>query len=94
MILRNRASRWCRRAAANTDTFWTPAIKPIVDEKAQMTAVETHVQNFFESIKSRKDPNCPVEVAAAAVAGPHLANIAMEKKTRVTLPEGYLKPRG
>jgi hypothetical protein len=58
-----------------------------------MTAVETHVQNFFDCIKSRKDPNCPVEAAAAAVAGPHLANLAMERQTRVTLPEGYLSKK-
>ena len=44
-------------------------MKPTVDEKAQMTAVETHVQNFFDSIKSRQDPNCPVEVAAAPSPG-------------------------
>ena len=73
-----------------SDTFWHPDIKPIVEEKAQMTAVETHVQNFFDSVRTRKEPNCPVEVAAAAVAGPHLANLAMMRRTQVRLPPGYL----
>lgn len=93
MILQEQGFRVVPTGPRGSDTMWRPGITPIVEEKAEMTAVETHVQNFFESIKSRKDPNCPVEVAAAAVAGPHLANLAMEKKTRVTLPEGYLKQR-
>jgi len=93
MILQEQGFKVVPTGPRGSETMWNPNIKPIVDEKAQMTAVETHVQNFFESIKSRKDPNCPVEVAAAAVAGPHLANQAMERKTRVTLPENYLKAR-
>jgi len=38
--------------------------------------VETHIDNFLECLKTRKQPNCTVEVAQRAVAGPHLANIA------------------
>jgi predicted dehydrogenase len=89
MILQESGFKVVPTGRRNTPEFWTPDIKPIVEEKAQMTAVETHVQNFFDSVRSRKDPNCPVEIAAAAVAGPHLANIAMEKKTRAVLPAGY-----
>jgi predicted dehydrogenase len=37
---------------------------------------EAHQANFLECVKSRKAPNCPIEVAAAAVAGPHMANRA------------------
>jgi hypothetical protein len=47
--------------------------------------VEAHVDNFFECIRSRQDPNCTVEIAAAAVAGPHLANIAMVKGKQMRL---------
>jgi predicted dehydrogenase len=93
MILQEQGFRVVPTGRRGTETMWRPDIPPIVEEKAQMTAVETHVQNFFDCIKSRKDPNCTVEMAAAAVAGPHLANIAMEKKTRAVLPEGYLKSR-
>lgn len=89
MILQESGFKVVPTGRRNTPEFWTPDIKPIVEEKAQMTAVETHVQNFFDSIRSRQEPNCPVEVAAAAVAGPHLANIAMDKKTRAVLPAGY-----
>ncbi len=38
--------------------------------------VEPHVENFLDCIRSRKEPNAPIEVGATAVSGPHLANIA------------------
>lgn len=39
-----------------------------------------HVRNFLECIKTRAEPNAPVEVGHSAVCGPHLANIAMHTK--------------
>ena len=91
MILREQCFKVVPTGPRGSETFWRPDITPILEETAQMTAAETHVQNFLDCIQSRKDPNCPVEVAAAAVAGPHLANLAMDRKTRATLPVGYLK---
>jgi predicted dehydrogenase len=91
MILREEGFKVVPTGPRGSDTFWRPDIQPILEEKAQMTAVETHVQNFFECIKSRKEPNCTVEIAAAAVAGPHLANVAMFGKKRAELPANYLK---
>ncbi|HET8548398.1 MAG TPA: Gfo/Idh/MocA family oxidoreductase, partial [Bryobacteraceae bacterium] len=91
MILREEGFRVVPTGPRGSETFWRPDTKPIVEEKAQMTAVETHVQNFFDCIRTRKEPNCTVEIAAAAVAGPHLANIAMFGKKRAELPSGYLK---
>jgi predicted dehydrogenase len=51
--------------------------------------LETHIQNFMDCIKSRQEPNAPVEVGASAVAAPHLANLAFHKNRRV-----YLAPDG
>jgi predicted dehydrogenase len=45
-------------------------VVPMVDSP------EAHMANFLEALKARKDPSCPIEVGAAAVAGPHMANIA------------------
>jgi predicted dehydrogenase len=45
--------------------------------------VPPHMQNFLDCMRSRKQPNCPVEIAAAAVAGPHLANLAYRQKRLV-----------
>jgi predicted dehydrogenase len=44
--------------------------------------VEPHVENFLECIRSRREPNAPIEVGAAAVSGPHLANIAFLQQRR------------
>ena len=47
-----------------------------VQQKAAPIPLETHVQNFMDCVKSRKEPNAPVEVGASAVSAPHLANVA------------------
>lgn len=49
--------------------------------------VEAHIQNFMDCVKSRQEPNAPVEVGARAVAAPHLANLAFHKNRRVYLKE-------
>ncbi len=65
---------------------WKKSNPPIHEEKAPVP-VESHVQNFFDCMRSRKDPNCSVEIAAQAVAGPHLANLALIKGRKVALGE-------
>ncbi len=47
--------------------------------------VEDHAQNFLDCIRSRQTPTCPVETGAAAVAGPHLANIAFREGRQAKL---------
>jgi len=46
---------------------------------------EPHVANFLECVRSRKEPNAPVEVGHHAVCGPHLANVALLRRRRATL---------
>ncbi len=46
---------------------------------------EPHVKNFLDCIKSRQEPNAPVEVGHNAVTGPHLANMALKQQKRVAL---------
>ncbi|MFN0085617.1 MAG: Gfo/Idh/MocA family protein [Blastocatellia bacterium] len=46
---------------------------------------EPHVRNFLDCIRSRQEPNAPVEVGHNAVSAPHLANIALRAQKRVTL---------
>lgn len=55
---------------------WKRNAPPVI-EKLSPVPVEAHVQNFLDCMKSRQEPNCPVEIAASAVAGPHMANKAM-----------------
>ena len=63
---------------------WYKQAGPSIAEKAPVM-IEPHIQNFLDCIQTRKDPNCPVEIAAAAVAGPHLANQAFFKGKMVKL---------
>lgn len=55
---------------------WKKNMEPSMSKLAPVP-VEAHVQNFFDCMRTRQEPNCPVEIAAAAVAGPHMANKAM-----------------
>jgi predicted dehydrogenase len=47
-----------------------------VQQKAAPIPLEAHIQNFMDCVKSRQEPNAPVEVGASAVSAPHLANVA------------------
>jgi predicted dehydrogenase len=68
---------------------WKQDAAPIYEEKAPVP-VESHIANFIDCIKTREQPNCTVEIAARAVAGPHLANLALLSKKQERLPQGYL----
>src|SRR5450755_4383507 len=48
--------------------------------------VEPHIQNFLDCVRSRQEPNAPVEVGASAVSAPHLANLAFHQKRQVKMP--------
>lgn len=62
------------------------APQPIHEYKGGIP-VEPHVENFLACIRSRQEPNAPVEVGHAAVTAPHLANLAMWRKRRVAVSE-------
>jgi predicted dehydrogenase len=47
--------------------------------------IEPHIQNFMDCVKSRREPNAPVEVGASAVSAPHLANLAYHQEKRVRM---------
>ena len=62
---------------------WKRNAEPAYKEEAPVP-VEAHVQNFFDCMKSRQQPNSPVALAAEAVAGPHMANLAFRKGGKQT----------
>ncbi len=63
---------------------WTqrPSEDP-VKELPESGQSEAHQQNFLDCVRSRMQPNCPVETAAMAVTGPHMANLAFREQRRV-----------
>lgn len=79
MILNNAGFRiWKEPAPKNPDPIQTMAA-PI--------PIETHIQNFLDCVKSRNEPNAPVEVGASAVSAPHLANVAFHAERQAHLAE-------
>jgi predicted dehydrogenase len=52
-----------------------------------LTVTEPHIQNFLECIKTRKEPNAPVEVGFKAVRTLHLANAALKRGSKAVLAE-------
>ncbi len=53
--------------------YLTEAIPPV---KARASGLDAHTKNFLECIKSRKDPNCTIEMGRNAALVAHLGNIA------------------
>jgi predicted dehydrogenase len=50
-----------------------------------LTQTAPHVRNFLECVRTRQQPNAPIEVGHQAVRSLHLANIAHHKKGRAVL---------
>ena len=49
---------------------------PVLTERNFRDGTITHMENFFECIKTRKDPNAPVETGVAAARAGHIGNYA------------------
>jgi predicted dehydrogenase len=52
------------------------AQNPVLAEHSVHDGTIAHMENFFECIKSRKEPNAPVEAGVAAARAGHIGNIA------------------
>jgi predicted dehydrogenase len=51
---------------------------PVLTERSFRDGTISHVENFFECIKSRKEPNAPVETGVAAARAGHIGNLAYQ----------------
>jgi len=45
-----------------------------------------HMQNFFDCVRSRKEPNAPVETGVSAARAGHIANLAYRGGGKITWP--------
>ena len=59
---------------------------PILSEDSFRDGTIDHVQNFFECVKSRKEPNAPVETGIAAARAGHIANLAYRGTGQLAWP--------
>jgi len=59
---------------------------PILTEASTGDGTITHMQNFFECVKTRKEPNAPVETGVAAARAGHIGNLAYHGTGQITWP--------
>ena len=59
---------------------------PVVKAESFRDGTISHMQNFFECIKSRKEPNAPVETGVAAARAGQIANLAYRRTGQITWP--------
>lgn len=56
---------------------------PVVRADSFRDGTIDHMQNFFDCIKTRKEPNAPVETGVAAARAGHIANLAYHRGGQV-----------
>ncbi len=62
--------------------------EPVIEKlPGGLTQTTPHIENFLECVRTRKQPNAPIELGFAAVRPLHLANVAYHKQTRAVLAE-------
>jgi predicted dehydrogenase len=49
---------------------------PVLTERSFRDGTISHMENFFECIKTRKEPNAPVETGVSAARAGHIGNLA------------------
>jgi predicted dehydrogenase len=59
---------------------------PVVRAESFRDGTIDHMQNFLDCVRSRKEPNAPVETGVAAARAGHIANLAYHKNGPVSWP--------
>ena len=59
---------------------------PTLSEHSYRDGTIDHMENFFDCIKTRKEPNAPVETGVAAAAPGHIANLAFNQGGQIAWP--------
>jgi predicted dehydrogenase len=63
-----------------------PKDVPVVKADSFRDGTIDHVQNFFDCMRTRKEPNAPVETGIAAARAGHIANLAYRGLGQITWP--------
>lgn len=59
---------------------------PVLNERSFRDGTIDHMQNFFDCVKSRKEPNAPVETGVAAARAGHIGNLAFNHGGQISWP--------
>ena len=57
-------------------SMWMKGQNPVLSARSFRDGTITHMENFFDCIKTRKEPNAPVETGVAAARAGHIGNLA------------------
>jgi predicted dehydrogenase len=60
--------------------------EPLIDIPSKEDGTIAHMRNFLDCVRSRSEPNAPVETGVAAARAGHLGNLAWKSGARVTWP--------
>ena len=60
---------------------------PVVKADSFRDGTISHIQNFFDCVKSRKEPNAPVETGVAAARAGQIANLAYQRSGQISWPQ-------
>jgi predicted dehydrogenase len=61
-------------------------LNPVLAEHSFRDGTISHMENFFACIKSRREPNAPVETGVAAARAGHMGNLAYHGSGQVKWP--------
>jgi predicted dehydrogenase len=59
---------------------------PVVKADSFRDGTISHMENFFDCVRSRKEPNAPVETGVAAARAGHIANLAYQRGVQIAWP--------
>ena len=59
---------------------------PVLTEHSFRDGTISHMENFFECVKTRKEPNAPVETGVAAARAGHIGNLAYHHGGQLAWP--------
>ena len=60
---------------------------PVLSEKSYRDGTITHMENFFDCVRTRKEPNAPVEAGVAAARAGHIGNLAYLHGGQIAWPQ-------
>lgn len=66
--------------------FVVPKTDALVDIASKADGTIAHMQNFLDCVRSRKQPNAPVEAGIAAARAAHIGNLALRSGERISWP--------
>ena len=59
---------------------------PVLTERSFRDGTISHVENFFDCVKSRKEPNAPVEAGVSCARAGHIGNLAYHRGGQIAWP--------